>query len=751
MKMLVTSAKYDYDPGNRNIITYYGRLENGSKGQHSFVAPPPYFYVQTTEDQAQIHGIDGTPLKKIVVNTPMEVTKERDKYQKIWEADIPYVERVSYDIGLKKYIELDTLTPTDGKFLPRMCKLDIEVDPSHGFPLPEEAKEEIFSITFYDTYLKKYFILTTKPPITTTLVEMIGHLNFEVRDFVDEKAMLFSFYNYLTSPQSSPDVLSGYNITGFDYPYLYNRMKKFGYNINSWEYVVFDDEYAYIRMRENQIESYTLNFVSQLELGEHKVEYKGNLAQLRKNNIEKFLYYNYKDVELIVRLDQKLGLFQTFFQLSQEAGTLDMSRYNAAYIIDALLLHYGKGKFALPTVLDKSEKKKVLGAIVLPPQYGMFDNVVVFDFKSMYPSLLRRFNISPDTLDSNGNINIDDVRFTNKKIGIFPTIITNLLNERYNIKKLMKTVTDLEEYRGLDYRQRVMKELTNAFYGVLGSPHYRLHNDDIQGAITYAARSLISYVVQLLSNMGYQVLYGDTDSVFWLQKGGETIQQLHELSSNIDLDSYTQMFGVPSNDGVINLEFEAILDKWFQPGVKKKYYGRYIWKDGQTIDPSLNEMKIRGFEARRSNTSFYTKTKQKQLMIISFQGRNAVNQWVKQEESKWHNHTIDINDIALNTSVKRDLDYKTNTQVLKAIENSKKEGIDVDVKLGKVKIYFINDTSHSLSGTKEIAIGFDDQLPQKYVKMIDWEEHKRRCFDLPMKEIVEYFKSKPIDSWIVSK
>lgn len=745
MKLLAMSAQYERI-NNLNVVIYHGRLQNGMKTHYSYTAPSPYFYVQTTRELAEAYSIDDVPLKKIVVKTPTDVSKQREQYLKVWEADIPFVERVSYDLGLKKYIELDTMTPCEGDFLPRMCKLDIEVDPSHGFPLPEQAKEEVFSIVFYDTYLKKYYILTTRAPITTKLVEKIGHLNFEVRVFTDEREMLFSFYSYLTNDNSSPDVLSGYNITGFDFPYLLNRMKQYDMKLNPHEFVVFDDEYAYIRLRENKIESYSLDFVSQLELGEHKIEHKINLAKLREQDIEKFLHYNYKDVELIVKLDEKLGLFQTFFQLSQEAGTLDMSRFNASYIIDAFLLHYGRGKFVLPTLLDRTEKKDVKGATVLTPQYGMFDDVVVFDFKSMYPSIIMRFNISPDTLDRNGDITINSIRFTSHKIGIIPLLVKGLLDERSRVKILMKK-TDIEAVkRGLNYRQRVLKELTNAFYGVLGSPHYRLHNDDIQSAITYVARMIIEYVKNYLEKRGYNVLYGDTDSIFFLKKPEQTLQMLEELCEEINnsLDDFTQIFGVPHNDGIIKLEFESILDKWFQPGVKKKYYGRYTWKEGQVIDSSLNDMKIRGFEARRSNTSFYTKTKQKELMLISFLGKYAVNQWVKEEEKKWTNHAIHIEEIALNASVKKDLDYKTNTQVLKAIENSKRENIEVDIKLGKVKLYFIKDIG-------EVAVGFDNTLPNSYIKKIDWNEHKRRCFDLPMEKIVEFFKSKPIDSWFVTK
>ena len=291
-----------------------------------------------------------------------------------------------------------------------------------------------------------------------------------------------------------------------------------------------------------------------------------------------------------------------------------------------------------------------------------------------------------------------------------------------------------------------MKELTNAFYGVLGSPHYRLHNDDIQGAITYSARMLIEYVKNFLIARDYKVLYGDTDSIFFEKKTNETVQDLQTLCTQVNdsLDHFTQTFGVPHNDGIIQLEFEAILDKWFQPGVKKKYYGRYAWKDAHAVDVCTNDMKIRGFEARRSNTSFYTKIKQKELMIISFNGTQAVNQWVMIEEKRWNTHAIDIQSIALNTAVKRDLDYKTNTQVLKAIHNSQQQSLQLDVKLGKVKIYFVK-------GIGEIAIGFDDDLPTQYIKKLDWEEHKRRCFDLPMGKIIQFFKVKPMDSWIVTQ
>ena len=745
MKFLIINAKYEYDEVNK--VTYYGRLENGKKYSVTIHTPQPYFYVQSFDSQIDAYAIDNTPLKKIVVDNPLQVTKERENYQQVWEADIPYVERVGYDLNIKRYVELSDFTDTTGNFLPRMCKLDIEVDPSHGFPLPEYAKEEVFSITFYDTYLKKYFILTTKTPQTLKLLEKIGHANFQVRDFDNERDMLYSFYSYLTNDNSSPDVLSGYNITGFDYPYLKNRMKKFNLLIDDKQYVVFDDEYAYIRLRENDLESYSLDYVAQTELGERKIQHKMDLKQLRDSDIEQFLYYNYVDVKLIVQLDEKLGLFQSFFNLSLIAGNLDMTRYNASYIIDSFLLHYGHDKFVLPTRLDKSLKKEEKGAIVLSPQYGMYENVVVFDFKSMYPSLIIQFNLSPDTLDPNGEININGVRFTKKKDGYIPTIIKGLLKARYETKEVMKHTTDKEEYVGLNYRQRMLKELTNAFYGVFGNVHYRLYNPDIQGAITYVARQLLNFVQDYLQSREYKVLYGDTDSVFFQKHEGESIEDMEILVNDVNqqLDKFTKRFGVEKNQ-TIHLEFESLFDKWFQPGVKKKYYGRYVYKDGETIDSSKNEMKIRGFEARRSNTSFYTKRKQLELMLVSLKGTKIVNKWVKNEEEKWRQHSINLEDIAISSAVKKDLDYKTNNQVLKAVENARNQGIDIDLGLGKVKIYFLKDPQ-----MHEIAVGFDSSLPDKYVKMLDWEEHKRRCFDAPMEAIISYFKPKPLDSWIVTQ
>lgn len=746
MKFLIINATYQYN--GTNCVTYYGRLENGSKKSVTINTAQPYFYVQSFDQHVDAYALDNIPLKKIVVDNPLQVTKLREQYNKVWEADIPYVERIGYDLQIKRYVELPDFTPTNANFLPRICKLDIEVDPSHGFPLPEYAKEEIFSITFYDSYLKKYFILTTRTPDTLKLLQKIGHANFQVRDFTTEKDMLFSFYSYLTKDNSSPDVLSGYNITGFDYPYLKNRMKQYNLIIDDKQYAIFDDEYSYIRLRENDLESYTLDYVAQTELGERKIQHKMDLKQLRDSDLEQFLYYNYKDVELIVKLDEKLGLFQSFFNLSLIAGNLDMTRYNAEYIVDSFLLHYGHNRFVLPTRLDKSLKRQEKGAIVLTPQYGMFDNVVVFDFKSMYPSLIIRFNLSPDTLDSNGAININGVRFTNKKLGHIPTIIKELLQARYYTKKLMKETTDKEQYVGLNYRQRMLKELTNAFYGVFGNVHYRLYNPDIQGAITYIARQLLNFVQNYLKLRGYNVMYGDTDSVFFQKHDNETLQDMEKLVDDVNkqLDRFTQLFGVEKNEDVIHLEFESMFDKWFQPGVKKKYYGRYVYKDGQVIDSSKNEMKIRGFEARRSNTSFYTKRMQLQLMHVSLQGKKAVNKWVKEQEHKWNSHSLNIEDIAIISAVKKDLDYKTNTQVLKAVENAKSQNINIDLGLGKVKIYFL-----TLPDLHELAIGFSDTLPEKYLKHLDWKEHKRRCFDTPMEAIISYFQSKPLDSWIITQ
>lgn len=717
MKLLVVNGEYD----GKNVI-YHGRLEDGKKGKLIIPQIQPYFYVNGGEEKT----IDGQFVRKVYVTQPTDVIEERKKYSQTWEADIPFVERNWVDKGYKKFIDLNDNHPTMGDFLPKKCYIDIEVDDSVEFPSPDEAKYEVLSVVFFDKY---YNILTTGKVDSLKLLNRVGKLNFRLRLFDDERQLLTSLYTYFTNPNFSPDVVLGWNVD-FDFKYLKNRMEKYGLKLRDEEYCVFDLLRGYERLHENEIQSLTLEYVANLEIGRGKVKRNVGVKKLWEEDRIEELFYNYMDVELIKELDEKLSIFSFFYQLSVTAGTLNINRWNASYIVDNLLLHLLHGRYVLPTNASK-EKEEVEGAIVLEPQDGMFENVVVFDFNSEYPSIISTFNLSPDAL-VDGKIVLE--KREGEKKGIIPTIIEGLVTKRKEIKEKLKLKDDV----GLNNQQRVLKEITNSFYGLFGNEGYRLYNPTIQATITDIARKHLLYTKGLLEEMGYKVLYGDTDSIFvqWNSKiDVEKMLDIYDVVQKLNdsMENFTSPYG--RQKGMLKVGLDGVFAWWFQGGVKKRYYGKLVWKDYPR-----NELYTRGYELRRSNASQYTKEKQRELMMVSFEGKQAVKEWYGREVDRWRSKTINLDDIAIIAGVRKNVeDYKTNNQVKKALERGRKEGL-VDGKVVKFKLYLLKDG--------ELAVDFFSTLPKKYYSQLDWVAHMRRCFVLPMEKIYSHFLSPTISSFL---
>jgi len=723
MKFLPVNGEYIYDNGNYIIL--HGRANN-RKFHLKMKAVDPYFYVEDTNGKYM--SIDGKRLTRIVVNTPNDVPVVRTHYPKTWEADIPFVWRNWVDRGFTKYIETDTLTPTDADIKPRKCYIDIEVDDSRGFPDKDQANMPILSVVFYDSQLGRYIILTDKEVNAVTLTEYIGNLGYEVRTFPSEERMLKSLHSYLTNDISSPDIILGWNVN-FDFHYIKNRMRYFGFTIRDEEYCVFDLMEGYKRLRENDIVSMKLDYVAKIVLNDTKVKYVGRVVDMYNNNIEKELFYNYKDVYLCKGIDEKMGIFDFFFHLSSIAGTLNIEKYNAMYIADMYLLRmlHNEG-IALPTH-EQLPKENRQGSPPLTPADGLFENVVVIDHKSEYPTLIYTFNLSPDTIyRGDQKININGVKFDSSRKGIIPKIVKNLMSEREKIKSQLKIKYD----EGLEYKQRVLKEITNSFYGIFGSPYYRMYNPDIQGAITFLSRELTKYTKEFLTNKGKKVLYGDTDSLFFQTPfvKDDIIKLVQEL--NDSLPNFTKIFGV-EDSYPMEFEFESFYDKWFQSGTKKRYFGHLIYHNGKMVD----EIKVRGYEVRRSNTPKYTSEKLWELINIVLSDPKQIDKWVEVETKRWREKSINISDIGVLVGLSKPIEeYKDGFQAAKAVRNSQKYGITVDTSTGKIKMYFLKNDG-------VIAVNYDETLPKKFQSNLDWAEHKRRCFDLPFEDIIQKFQIKP--------
>jgi DNA polymerase I len=814
MKAIITNSYYTLNPF---MVHWIGRWENGKRMKYSFYAPfRPYFYY-----------LDGNRLIKKEVDIPSDVKEEREKYQQTYESDIVYPERVLIDLGIRKGVEIfdPSSTQIKGNYRPleyrsvkqplRKLYIDIETDERKTMNL-NDPEGEVLSIAMRDSYRNLTTIYTTIPKEKintlklmqllrnenaeireslvrrglTKLTKYVGNMDLKVVSVKNEEEMLKIYRDYLYS-DDAPDIQSGYNINGFDLQYLNSRAEKryrikMAYRFHRGTYgdwwashnqiVNLDLYYAYMRLQENDMKSFSLESVSQKELGIGKIQHSMGYHEMYEKNPELFLIYNYRDTLLCHLLDMKIGIVDTFATLSEKAGTLDLGKWAATYLVDSAILRRTKDMdFKLPKA-EAHQKIEVEGGKVMIPSSGVFHNVVVFDFKHLYPNIMVQFNISPDTLLLDDQITGYDIYigvFAGHRVGyrkdvkgVIPATIVELVEERYRIKAEMKKYPeDTDEYVILNNDQRAVKEVDNSFYGVTGNEHARLFNPYDQASITYVARQNLKFVAEfvigeltaiLIKEINrdvtgeFKVVYGDTDSVFiwnseWEKMTSEQVIEEAKIVNRIINSQFVELvkrFNADTGNIVLEMEFEKIYSAWEQWGAKKQYAGWIVWKDGKYLEKP--KWDIKGFDPRRSDRSIYgSEYFMPKFLKFPLESKVEAIRFYDSEAEKWDNHKIDPEIIGIYFSLNKDgyregKDGSSSYMQRRAYDNAIKHDIKLDRMKGKFRMYFLTDPKPD----DVIALNYDDPVPKWIIKKLDWKYHRERCMDVEViKNIIKYLRN----------
>jgi DNA polymerase elongation subunit (family B) len=466
---------------------------------------------------------------------------------------------------------------------------DIEVEVTEGFPDVQKAYNPITSIALYDTTTEQYFTYCFDPHKRIESYEK----GDEVVEFYEtEYEMLNKFFQkYL---EIRPTILSGWNSEFFDIPYLYNRavrvlgpeianllspISKVIYSeykkkhtiagVSSLDYLQLYRQFTF-----TQQSSYRLDYIGEVEVGMKKVDYEGTLNDLYDNDLQTFIDYNIRDVKILVELDRKLN----FIEIARGIAHLGHIPYedinmSSRWLEGAILVYLKKIGVVAPNKPGRPKKfnsdEKFAGAYVQEPQSGKHDWVYDLDITSMYPSVIRSLNVSPETKigkvegwneeqflkttnkktysltnkvgkeigkmtetelkdyfdKSKVSIASNGVMYRTDKQGLIPALLEKWFNERVEMRKLVKKYNeqgDTEKEQYFDRRQHIQKIVLNSLYGVLGLPVFRFYDLDNAEATTLTGQQLIKfskkitnhfYNKELGTNEDY-VIYIDTDSIF---------------------------------------------------------------------------------------------------------------------------------------------------------------------------------------------------------------------------------------------
>lgn len=524
-----------------------------------------------------------------------------------------------------------------------------------------------------DKYKKLYFDIETDDSIrriqigrdrivSWAAIDDKGKKYFEIlEDMTDEseKKLLIKFLKLI----KKYDILLGWNSKEFDIQYLKERMRKFGINetkdYEAWRDVATYDllkRFRHIFRFDTHLKKFSLEFISQHFLGRGKIKHTEMIHELYRDNKKLLEEYNIEDCILVKELDEKLGVSNMMILQSQWCG-VPPAQFGLYSIIDAFIMKtaHNAGEFCKTSVKaikereteynpDKfigkenpddtnTDKAKYTGAAVIDPLVGMYDKVYTFDFKSLYPSMMRSSNIGFDSIEYEDNkvsiINPGTAEIKRKSGTIIPTFfkqepsviniaITELLTKRKEYKKIKLDMVEAGTNKGPAWERVVsdeiiVKELANSTYGIMGLEYGRYYSVDVAESITLFGQWVINFAKAFFESRGYKVIYGDTDSVF--------VASGKDMNYDIELDLFhialkkelKEKYRI--NECSIELEFDKLFERLILIA-KKTYVGHVTNIERKKTD----DIYARGLDYIKKNTFTYAATKQKELIDMILKG-----------------------------------------------------------------------------------------------------------------------------------
>ena len=535
-----------------NNILYRG-FENGRRIEERIPFNPVLFV--ESKKPSKWKSLYGASVEPIQLGSMREAKEFVDRYKGVEGFRVH---------GNTNYISqfLSGRFPYDVKWdtdLINIAYIDIEVASDQGFPQPDEAAHPITAITIKNNQSDTYHVWGCgeyDPPenVRYTLCE-------------SEAFLLANFLDWWE--RNCPDIVTGWNSRLFDIPYIVNRTR----NILSDEWNKKLSPWRSLRAREiptmggrmqvaydieglaqldyldlfkkftlntyGQQESYKLDHIAHVILGERKLSYEeyGSLHNLYKEDYQKFIDYNIKDVALVERLEEKIGIISLVLTMSYGAKTNYGDALGTTAIWDTILYNELLQDnivipFKPPTDNDAG---KIVGGYVKEPMVGGHDWVVSFDLNSLYPNIIVQYNMSPETLTltDDGAKTANGYCYRKDIEGIMPKVIKKFSTNRKKIKNQMLIAKQeyeknpnrkLEnEIANLDNQQMGIKILMNSLYGALANKWFRYFDHRIAEGVTKTGQLAIKTAETTVNvemnklletdNIDY-VIAIDTDSVY---------------------------------------------------------------------------------------------------------------------------------------------------------------------------------------------------------------------------------------------
>ncbi|MEE9607834.1 MAG: DNA polymerase II [Myxococcota bacterium] len=605
----------------RPVIQLFGRLDGGEAFLVEDDRFRPYFFVRPA-DTAPLRGVagleiadtplrdlEGQPVARVVVDVPASVPALRQRIERAggraFEADIRFPYRYLIDHGIRGGVAIEgrpetlssgllrfhnpALEPADCQPALRTLSIDLETSPDAS---------QVYSVA-----------LVSREAEEVHLVSREAVEGAQVH--ADERRMLATASERIRA--LDPDIITGWNVVDFDLQTWVKRCEalrtvcELGRVPGS---IAFRQDRGFTRETRAEIpgrvvldgialvrdairlEDYRLETAARALLGRGKLidpnapDAAQEITRLYREDPQALVAYNREDARLVLDILEREGLLELAVERSLLCG-MQLDRVGASIAsFDLVYLPELRSRgFVAPSVDRERKTAQVRGGALLDPQPGLFSNVAVFDFRSLYPSLIRTFNLDPlahasvpggPAGDAGAVAAPNGARFSRSE-AILPEVLERFMKRREEAKR-----------RGDRHADQAIKIMMNALFGVLGAGSCRFFNAEIANAITGFGQQTLHWTRAAFEEQGVRVLYGDTDSVF-VQLDAESgpnaaSAQAEELRRRVEARIGARIRDEYAVEPRLELELERVFERFFLPrvrggtsGSKKRYAG---WSEG---------------------------------------------------------------------------------------------------------------------------------------------------------------------------
>lgn len=639
---------------NKTKVYLFGRLENGESflSIHDFL---PYFYIKKSDlktaeglfsfQKENVHMKDFKDIEvvKVIFNTPKTMGDAKRIFEEksivCYEADLRFVMLFMMEKDILGSLNIDGEFKK-GNYVNRIYE-NPQISPSEYFP-----KLKVFSFDI-ETDMKGQEVYSISI-VCDDYKEVIIHSDKQLKNALSvssERQILEMFKEKLK--ELDPDIITGWNLIDFDLKILMEKFKHYQIPFDlgraEWECKLrlessfFKDSSAdfpgrmvldgihLMKSSFIKLDDYKLGTAAAEFLGEKKIfddATKGDdIQRAFKENPQLLADYNLKDSQLVIDIMEKTGLINLTIQRSLLTGMqMDKVKSSIASLDSLYLRALRKKGYVAYSAKSEDDQTRITGGFVQESKPGIYDYIIVLDFKSLYPSVMRTFNIDPlsfveDCVGDNLIHAPNGACFKNQD-GILPQILQNLWNKRDEAKKQKNALAS-----------QAIKIHMNSFFGVLANPTCRFFSLKMANAITHFGQQILKIATTKVNELGYEVIYGDTDSIF-VKTNVDNYE--HAKDAGKKIEKYINEFFfkyVEENyhrHCYLEIQFEKTFKVFMMPKVRhgeagsKKRYAGLLMKDGK------EEIDFTGMEFVRRDWTDLAKDFQLEIIDRVFHKREVV-------------------------------------------------------------------------------------------------------------------------------